>query len=109
MDFKYTEKYNELATKIEELNKQQWELGEQIRSLKEEQTALRLLPFKVGDKVWCNVQQGKNKKETICVIEIDNNIVYARPYKKDGQLSDRRFSVWEINGTFAEQFRKVEE
>ena len=109
MDFKYTEKYNELATKIQELSKQQWELREQIRNLKEEQTALRLLPFKVGDKVWCNVQQGKNKKETICAIEIDNDIVYVRPYKKDGQLSDRRFSVWELSKTYAEQFRKVEE
>lgn len=109
MDFKYTEKYNELATKIEELNKQQRELKEQIQSLKEEQTALRLLPFKVGDKVWYNVQQGKNKKETICVIETDNDTVYVRPYKKDGQLSDRRFSVWELSKTYVEQFRKVEE
>lgn len=109
MDFKYTEKYNELATKIQELSEQQRELGVQIRNLKAEQTALRLLPYKIGDKVWCNIQQGKTKKETICVIEIDDGVVYVRPYKKDGQLSDRRFSVWEFGSTYAEQFRKVEE
>lgn len=71
-------------------------------------TALKLAPFSEGDKVLCEVASGRTKKEQECVIEVDGSTVYVRPYKKDGELSDRRFSVIPIgNKTYADFFKQV--
>lgn len=71
-------------------------------------TTLRLMPFNEGDKVLCEVTSGRTKKMQECVIEVDGSVVYVRPYKKDGELSDRRFSIIPIGGkTYEDYFQKV--
>ena len=105
--------YKELQDKLTDLKDKRREIEGEIKNTLIQMTEIELLPFKVGDNVYYNLKQGKKSEETLCVIEVDIEYnaasaasVYVRPYKKDGNLSERRFQVWIFNESYADVFRK---
>ena len=102
--------YKELQDKLTDLKDKRREIDGEIKNTLIQMTEIELLPFKVGDNVYYNLKQGKKSEETLCIIEADINCntanVYVRPYKKDGNLSERRFQVWIFNESYADVFRK---
>lgn len=80
-------KINKKCSEVEKLN-------EEILQLRKEKLELSLYPHKLGDTVISEVQVGKTRKKSECVLEMsDGGILYVRPIKKDGELSGRRFSL----------------
>lgn len=80
-------KINKKCSEVEKLN-------EEIIQLRKERLELSLYPHKLGDTVVAEVQVGKTRKKSECVLEMsDGGILYVRPIKKDGELSGRRFSL----------------
>ena len=103
-------RYKEVEAEIKELVSQINELNRKITRLKTEKLSLRLSPLKLGDKVYYEVPCGRNKKETICIIEEGTEgFARVRPYTKDGILSSRSFIVCDLNKSYSEMLRKVEE
>ena len=97
------------------LMKRDTEITEEITRLHDEQTKcrnemaeIRMSPFKIGDDVMCEVSAGRTKKLQKCVIEVEDGIIYVRPYKNDGELSNRNFVILPAFGkTYADYFKKV--
>lgn len=80
-------KINKKCSEVEKLN-------EEILQLRKEKLELSLYLHKLGDTVIAEVQVGKTRKKSECVLEMsDEGILYVRPIKKDGELSGRRFSL----------------
>lgn len=80
----------EINKKCEELQ----ELNQQILLLRKQKLELSIYPHKLGDTVLAEVQIGKTKKKSECVLEMsDGGVLYVRPIKNDGELSGRRFSI----------------
>lgn len=71
--------------------------------------AIQLFPFKAGDIVLCEITSGRRREEKKCVIEVEDGIVYVRPYKNGTEeLSGRHFSVTLIAGqSYTTVFKKV--
>lgn len=69
----------------------------EIALLSKERLELQIAPFKLGDTVLAEVQVGKTRKETECVLEAGEGAflgtLYVRPIKANGELSGRRFSI----------------
>ena len=92
-------KYNskriaEISTLIEEKRSAISTLNEEIETLLKERVELEIYPHKLGDTVVAEVQVGKTRKKTECVLEMgDGGTLYVRPFKNDGELSGRRFSL----------------
>lgn len=83
-------------------------LNIEIKKLKEDVLTLELAPYSIGEEVLCEVPVGKTRKECTCVIECEDGCCYVRPYKNDGTLSGRRFSITPIKGkTYADYFRAI--
>ena len=99
-----TEK-DSLKNKLSLLREQRNNISSEIKSIKNRLAEIDLAPFKVGDVVMCEVSAGRTKKVQKCLVEIDDGVVYVRPYKNDGELSNRHFAVW---GKYTEAFEKVE-
>lgn len=103
-------RYKEVEAEIKELVSQINKLNQKITRLKTEKLSLRLSPLKLGDKVYYEVPYGRNKKETICIIEEGaEGFAHVRPYTKDGILSSRSFIICDLNKSYSEMLRKVEE
>lgn len=94
------------------------EITHQLVALKQEQSDLEakiantiLSPFKIGDEVICDVGFGHTPKPKICVIEVENNFVYARPILKSGECDRRHYLVTSLDRDkdYSKYFKKVEE
>ena len=84
----------EISTLIEEKRSAISTLNEEIETLLKERVELQIYPHKLGDTVVAEVQVGKTRKKTECVLEMgDGGTLYVRPFKNDGELSGRRFSI----------------
>lgn len=84
----------EISTFIEEKRSAISTLNEEIETLLKERVELEIYPHKLGDTVVAEVQVGKTRKKTECVLEMgDGGTLYVRPFKNDGELSGRRFSL----------------
>ena len=84
----------EISTLIEEKRSAISTLNEEIETLLKERIELQIYPHKLGDTVVAEVQVGKTRKKTECVLEMgDGGTLYVRPFKNDGELSGRRFSL----------------
>lgn len=84
----------EISTLIEEKRSAISTLNEEIETLLKERVELEIYPHKLGDTVVAEVQVGKTRKKTECVLEMgDGGTLYVRPFKNDGELSGRRFSL----------------
>ena len=84
----------EISTLIEEKRSAIFTLNEEIETLLKERVELQIYPHKLGDTVVAEVQVGKTRKKTECVLEMgDGGTLYVRPFKNDGELSGRRFSL----------------
>ena len=84
----------EISTLIEEKRSAISTLNEEIETLLKERVELAIYPHKLGDTVVAEVQVGKTRKKTECVLEMgDGGTLYVRPFKNDGELSGRRFSL----------------
>lgn len=86
-------------------------LNEEILQLRKEKLELSLYPHKLGDTIVTEVQVGKTRKKSECVLEMsEDGILYVRPIKKDGELSGRRFSLIPTGGKtyhdFIEEVKK---
>lgn len=97
-------KINKKCSEVEKLN-------EEILQFRKEKLELSLYPHKLGDTVIAEVQVGKTRKKSECVLEMsDGGILYVRPIKKDGELSGRRFSLIPTGGKtyhdFIEEVKK---
>lgn len=90
----------EISTLIEEKRSAISTLNEEIETLLKERVELEIYPHKLGDTVVAEVQVGKTRKKTECVLEMgDGGTLYVRPFKNDGELSGRRFSLIPIGNT----------
>lgn len=96
------------------LMKRDTEIAEEIARLHDEQiqcknemAEIRMSPFKIGDDVMCEVSAGRTRKLQKCVIEVEEGIIYVRPYKSDGELSNRHFMIFPVNGNYSDYFKKV--
>ena len=90
----------EISTLIEEKRSAISTLNEEIETLFKERVELEIYPHKLGDTVVAEVQVGKTRKKTECVLEMgDGGTLYVRPFKNDGELSGRRFSLIPIGNT----------
>ena len=84
----------EISTLIEEKRSAISTLNGEIETLLKERIELEIYPHKLGDTVVAEVQVGKTRKKTECVLEMgDGGTLYVRPFKNDGELSGRRFSL----------------
>ena len=84
----------EISTLIEETRSAISTLNEEIETLLKERVELEIYPHKLGDTVVAEVQVGKTRKKTECVLEMgEGGTLYVRPFKNDGELSGRRFSL----------------
>lgn len=90
----------EISTLIEEKRSAISTLNEEIETLLKERIELEIYPHKLGDTVVAEVQVGKTRKKTECVLEMgDSGTLYVRPFKNDGELSGRRFSLIPVGNT----------
>lgn len=90
----------EISTLIEEKRSAISTLNEEIETLLKERVELEIYPHKLGDTVVAEVQVGKTRKKTECVLEMgDGGTLYVRPFKNDGELSGRRFSLIPVGNT----------
>ena len=90
----------EISTLIEEKRSAISTLNEEIETLLKERIELKIYPHKLGDTVVAEVQVGKTRKKTECVLEMgDGGTLYVRPFKNDGELSGRRFSLIPVGNT----------
>lgn len=85
-------------------------LNEEILQLRKEKLEFSLYPHKLGDTIVTEVQVGKTRKKSECVLEMsEDGILYVRPIKKDGELSGRRFSLIPTGGkTYHDFIEEVE-
>lgn len=89
-----SKRIEEISTLIEEKRSAISTLNEEIETLLKERIELEIYPHKLGDTVVAEVQVGKTRKKTECVLEMgDGGTLYVRPFKNDGELSGRRFSL----------------
>lgn len=89
-----SKRIEEISTLIEEKRSAISTLNEEIETLLKERVELQIYPHKLGDTVVAEVQVGKTRKKTECVLEMgDGGTLYVRPFKNDGELSGRRFSL----------------
>lgn len=89
----------EITAEINEKCKQAADLKMEIEELAKKRLELSIYPHKLGDKVVAEVQSGKTRKKTECVLEAgENGALYVRPFKNDGELSGRRFSICPVGG-----------
>lgn len=80
--------------------KQAESIQQEIQDLYKKRLELAIYPHKLGDKVLAEVQVGKTRKKSECVIEMgESGILYVRPFKNDGTLSGRRFSIVPVGDT----------
>lgn len=102
------ERVDNINSVIHEKNKQIDELEKDIAGLYKDRLELQLHPFKLGDTVITEVQMGKTRKETECVLEAGGlGTLYVRPIKADGELSSRRFSLNPVMGkTYHDYIKK---
>ena len=90
----------EISTLIEEKRSAISILNEEIETLLKERIELEIYPHKLGDTVVAEVQVGKTRKKTECVLEMgEGGTLYVRPFKNDGELSGRRFSLIPVGNT----------
>lgn len=72
-------------------------LNAKLGLLNRQRLELLIAPFKIGDHVVTEVQVGKTKKKTECILEAGEGdflgTLYVRPIKNDGYPSGRRFSM----------------
>lgn len=89
-----SKRIEEISTLIEEKRSAISTLNEEIETLLKERVELEIYPHKLGDTVVAEVQVGKTRKKTECVLEMgEGGTLYVRPFKNDGELSGRRFSL----------------
>lgn len=89
-------KISELKERIKNNDSEVERLNEETDHMYKEITELELLPFKLGDEVIASVPAGRNYKEQKCVLEYssENRCPMVRPYKGDGELSNRVFRLY---------------
>lgn len=99
----------EIDKTIREKQSQVATLNSEIVKLEQEALEIKMYPFKIGDECYATVPCGKSTKEMRCVIEADNGTCYVRPYKNDGELSGRRFSIIPVNKSYSDLLKTVDE
>lgn len=105
---KTQDKYLELMKKVSDLQAEVYQKQLEIEKCQIEMAEIRLAPFKVGQDVMCEVSSGRTRKVQKCKIEIENGSVYVRPYKNDGELSNRHFNFTPVGDkTYADYFKEV--
>lgn len=82
-----------LMNRVSEIDAEVFKLTEEKTKCQTEMAEIKIKPFKIGDEVLCEVSAGRSKKVQKCVIEIEDGLIYVRPYKNDGELSGRHFNV----------------
>lgn len=90
----YSKRIAEIDTLISKKKQTISDLNVEIGELLKERIELEIYPHKLGDTVVAEVQVGKTRKKTECVLEMsEHGTLYVRPFKSDGELSGRRFSL----------------
>lgn len=82
-----------LMARVSEIDAEVFKLQEEKIKCQTEIAEIKIMPFKVGDEVMCEVSAGRTKKVQKCIIEVEDGMIYVRPYKNDGELSNRHFNV----------------
>lgn len=103
------EKIDVVEREMKEVCAEILRLEERRSQLRNEVASLRLYPFKPGDIVMCLVASGRHREEKKCVIEVEDGLVYVRPFKNGTEeLSGRHFSVLPVSGSnYTSVFKKV--
>lgn len=78
------------------------QLNAKLGLLNQKRLELLIAPYKLGDHIITEVQVGKTKKKTECILEAGEGdflgTLYVRPIKNDGTPSGRRFSMNNYEG-----------
>ncbi len=105
---KVQERFLSLMNKVTDIDAEIYKLQLEKVKCQTEMAEIKLAPFSIGDEVMCEVSAGRTRKVQKCVIEVEEGIIYVRPYKNDGELSNRHFSITPIGDkTYADYFKKV--
>lgn len=78
--------------RINEINEKIKELTQEKETLQAQMISMKIAPFEIGGYCMAEVVSGRSKKMQKCQIECEYGILYLRPVKADGELSQRRFS-----------------
>ena len=103
-----TEK-TDIIKKIEENDLRISKLQEENVVLKNNLLELSISPFKLGSYALVEVNKGKSVQKCKCLLESEDDVLYARPLKNDGELSGRHFIVGNYNNDLKSLLRPVEE
>lgn len=99
LNYKKTDnKVSMLDTKIKETKGEIKDLENRLEALYKERLELLIAPYKLGDHVLAEVPCGAGRRVTECLLENgltgeSTGTLYLRPFKTDGELSERRFSL----------------
>lgn len=87
------------------------QLNAKLGFLNQKRLELLIAPYKLGDRVIAEVQVGKTKKKTECILEAGEGdflgTLYLRPIKNDGEPSGRRFSLCPADNNYQEWLEPV--
>lgn len=87
------------------------QLNAKLGFLNQKRLELLIAPYKLGDRVIAEVQVGKTKKKTECILEAGEGdflgTLYLRPIKNDGKPSGRRFSLCPVDNNYQEWLEPV--
>lgn len=96
-----------LMARVSEIDAEVFKLQEEKIKCQTEMAEIKIKPFKVGDEVMCEVSAGRTKKVQKCVIEVEDGLLYVRPFKNDGSLSDRHFKKVSAETDYQTYFKKA--
>ena len=93
LGFTTEKRFLTLMDRVSEIDAEVFNMQEEKIKCQTEIAEIKIMPFKVGDEVMCEVPAGRTKKVQKCIIEVEDGMIYVRPYKNDGELSNRHFNV----------------
>ena len=91
---------SEINDKIKKALNSISELQEIIRTLAMQKAVIEIAPYKIGQDVMCEVPVGRRKSVCKCKLGVDielsgNYSLNVTPYKLDGELSSRKFTLYD--------------
>ena len=85
-----------LMARVSEIDAEVFKLQEEKIKCQTEMAEIKIKPFKVGDEVMCEVSAGRTKKVQKCVIEVEDGMIYVRPYKLTREVLHLVLDVKEV-------------
>lgn len=101
------ERATKLMADISEIDKKIHALMLEKLEVQRELLGVKIAPFKIGDIALVEIPSGRSKKWQVCVLECEEGTLFARPFKADGELSGRHFSIIAPKGNYLDYLKEV--